>query len=141
MSTNNIKITKLTPKLQEMLNQYAGKITDKVKVLAKDTTADLVKNTKADSPKHTGEYKKHISSKKVAESSTSVSYKWYVKSPEYRLTHLISFGHKRIIGAGPHNNIPTQKGRIEGNDYLIKNVSTAQKRYIKGVKEIIENER
>ena len=140
-NNNNINITKLTPKLQEMLNQYAGKVTDKVKGLAKETTIELVKNTKKDAPKASGWYRNSISSRKAAETSTAILYKWYVESPEYRLTHLLSFGHKHVIGAGPHNSIPTQKGRIEGNDYLIKNVNIAQKKYIKGVREIIENER
>lgn len=141
MSTNNINITRLTPKLQEMLNEYAGKVTDKVKELAKETTTELVTNTKKDSPKDTGWYSRHIKSKKAAETSTAVLYKWYVEDPDYRLTHLISFGHKRVIGAGPHNSIPMQKGFIKGNDYLTKNVSQAQKKYIKGVRGIIQNER
>ena len=32
---NKIDVTKLSPKMQEVLNQYAGRITDKVKLLAK----------------------------------------------------------------------------------------------------------
>lgn len=126
---NKIDITKLSPKMQEMLNQYAGRITDKVKLLAKDTATELTKNTKKDSPKLTGEYKRHISCKKTKETSTNAVYTWYVKDPEYRLTHLLTNGHATRNG-----------GRTKSNPYLSKNVINAENKYVKGVKEIIENE-
>lgn len=127
---NKIDVTKLSPKMQEMLNQYASKITDKVKVLAKETATELTKNTKKDSPKLTGEYKRHISCKKTKETSTNAVYTWYVKDPEYRLTHLLTNGHATRNG-----------GRTKSNPYLSKNVIDAENKYVKGVKEIIENER
>ncbi len=126
---NNIDITKLSPKMQEMLNSYAGKITEKVKVLAKETATDLAKNTKKDSPVRTGKYKRHISVEKTKETSTKAIYTWFVKDPEYRLTHLIANGHAKRNG-----------GRTKGNDYLSKNVIEAEKNFMNGVKEIIENE-
>lgn len=126
---NNINITQLSPKMQEMLEQYAGKITNKVKILAKNTAEELTKNTEKDSPVSTGDYKRHISYKKTRETSTSAVYTWYVKDPEYRLTHLLSNGHK------------TQKGgKVDGNTYLSKNVIEAEKNFLKGVKEVLENE-
>lgn len=129
MSTNNISITKLSSEIQKILQQNAGKITDRVKILAKDTVEDLTKNTKRDSPVRTKEYKKHITNKKTKETSTSAIYKWYVKDPEYRLTHLIANGHAKRNG-----------GRVEGNFPLAKNVTEAEKKFICGVKEIIKNE-
>lgn len=129
MSTNNISITKLSSEIQKILQQNAGKITDRVKILAKDTAEDLTKNTKRDSPVRTKEYKKHITNKKIKETSTSAIYKWYVKDPEYRLTHLIANGHAKRNG-----------GRVEGNFPLAKNVTEAEKKFVHGVKEIIKNE-
>lgn len=54
---NNITITQLSPKMQEILNQYAGNVTEKVKTLAKDTAVELTKNTKRDSPVKLGNIK------------------------------------------------------------------------------------
>ena len=44
---NNIDITKLSPKIQEMLNSFSSTITDQVKVLAKETAEDLTETTKS----------------------------------------------------------------------------------------------
>ena len=130
MSTNSISINKLSSEIQKILQQNAGRITDKVKVLAKETTNELVKDTRRDSPVLTGEHKKHISSKKVKETSTSAVYVWHVKDPEYRLTHLISNGHAKRNG-----------GRVKGNFPLAKDVEIAETKFVKGIKEIIKNER
>lgn len=126
---NNITITQLSTKMQEILNQYAGNVTEKVKTLAKDTAVELTKNTKRDSPVKTGEYKRHISYKKTRETSTSAVYTWYVKDPEYRLTHLLANGHAKRNG-----------GRVQGNSYLSENVIEAEKKFVSGVKEIVANE-
>ena len=136
---NNINITQLSPKIQEILNKNTATITKNVKVLAKEVTNELTKNTKRDSPKDTGEYKKHITSKKTKETSTSAVYTWYVKDPEYRLTHLISKEHRIVVGSGPKNKIPLEVGKTKGNDFLSKNVIEAQNKFIKGVRRIIEN--
>lgn len=137
---NNISITQLSPKMQEILNGYTSHITDKVKKLSKDTASELTKNTKRDSPVKTGDYKRHITYKKTRETSTSAVYTWYVKDPEYRLTHLLSNGHRLVVGAGKGNKTPKEIGRVDGNDYLSKNVIEAETKFVKGVKEIVANE-
>ena len=129
MSKNSISVTKLSSEIQKILQKNAGRITDKIKVLSKETTEDLTKDTKKDSSVRTGEHKKHISNKKVKETSTSVVYVWHVKDPEYILTHVIASGHANRKG-----------GRVEGNFPLDKDVEKAETKFIKGVKEVVENE-
>lgn len=126
---NNITITQLSQKMQKTLNQYASNITGKVKTLAKETAIELTKNTKRDSPVKTGQYKRHINYKKTRETSTNAVYIWYVKDPEYRLTHLLAKKHRKKNG-----------GWVKANAYLSKNVTEAKKKFIRDVKEIIENE-
>ena len=135
---NNIKITQLSPILQEILIKNAATITNKELGLAIVTAVDLTINTKKDAPTKTREYKKHITYKKTKETSTSAVYTWYVKDPEYRLTHLISKGHRLVVGTGPGNKIPKEVGKTKSNDYLSRNVIEAEKKFVKGVKEIID---
>ncbi len=126
---NNIDITQLSPKMQELLNQYAGKITQKVKTLAKETVVELAKNTKTSSPVKTGDYKRHISYEKTKETSTNTVYTWYVKDPEYRLTHLLANGHAKRNG-----------GRVESKFPLAEEVIEAENKFVNGIEEIIKNE-
>lgn len=140
MSKNTkISITHLSPEIQKILNRNAATITDKVKHLTKDTTVELTQNTKRDAPVKTKEYKRHITNKKTKETSTNVVYTWYVKDPEYRLTHLISNGHRLVVGTGTHNRIPKEVGKTRSNEYLRKNVTVAENKFVKGIKEIIKN--
>lgn len=136
---NRISILQLSQEIQAILNQNAGKITKEVKELVKNTTKELTQSTKKDAPIKTGEYKRHITYKKTWETSTNATYTWYVKDPEYRLSHLISNGHRLVVGSGKKNKIPKEIGRTKPNNYLRKNVETAEKKFIKGVKEIIKN--
>ena len=126
---NKIAITQLSPKMQEILNQYAGNVTKKIKVLAEETVVELTKNTKMSSPVKTGDYKRHISYEKTRETSTSTVYTWYVKNPEFRLTHLLANGHAKRNG-----------GRVESKFPLAEKVVEAENKFVNGAKEIIENE-
>ena len=126
---NKIAITQLSPKMQEILNQYAGNVTKKIKVLAEETVVELTKNTKTTSPEKTGDYKRHISYEKTRETSTSTVYTWYVKDPEFRLTHLLANGHAKRNG-----------GRVESKFPLAEKVVEAENKFVNGAKEIIENE-
>ena len=62
------------------------------------------------------------------------------KDPEYRLTHLLAKGHRLVVGTGKGNKIPKEVGKINGNEFLSKNVIEAERKFVKGVKEIIANE-
>ena len=126
---NKIAITQLSPKMQELLNQYAGNVTGKIKTLAEETVVELTKNTKTTSPEKTGDYKRHISYEKTRETSTSTIYTWHVKDPEYRLTHLLVNGHAKRNG-----------GRVGSKFPLAEQVIEAENKFVNGVKEIIENE-
>ncbi len=129
MSGKKITVSALSEEIQNILQKNAGRITNKVKILAKETATELKKNTKKDSPVLTGEHKKHINIRKVKETPTNATYIWHVKAPEYRLTHLIAKGHAKRGG-----------GRVKGNFPLSEDVEKANKKFVKGIKEIIKNE-
>lgn len=124
---NSIKISSLEKEIQNTLNMYHSDIVEQVKNVTKEVANELGKNTKRDAPKRTGEYKKSIAIKKTNETSRGITYIWYVKDPEYRLSHLIAKGHKLKNGR-----------QSKKNDFIAKNEKIAIETYEKKVKEVIE---
>ena len=124
--SNAIKISNLSETINKELNIYSSEITERIKDVAKEITEELVKNTRNDAPKRTGKFKKHISMKKTQETSRSVIFTWFVKDPEYRLSHLIAKGHKLKNGK-----------ESKKNDFIEKNEKIAIEKYEKNVKEVI----
>lgn len=126
----SINIDQLGDAIAEELTLYNSRIIAGVKKEAQKSIKKLVKDTKATAP--VGKRKKHyrdsISSKKLSENERSVSYLWYVKGSDYRLSHLLENGHATRDG-----------GRVAGT-HFIKNASDPiLKNYEKAIEEVIEN--
>ena len=121
---------KLSEELQKQLGLYAQTITESVKEVTEQSMKRLVKESKLKAPK--GKRKKHykskISSKTTYESPTGRIKTWYVKAPDYRLTHLIVHGHATRNG-----------GRTQANDFLSPIVEDVEKEYIEKIEEVIKN--
>lgn len=84
-------------------------------------------NTKKDAPRgQRNKYYKHIDVKTTYESISGITDTWYVKDPEYRLTHLIKNGHQTRNG-----------GRTKGNDFIDKNYSKAEKEIEERINKVI----
>lgn len=129
---NSIKIGDLEKVIEEELTMYCDDITEKIKKLSDDVMKDLVKNTKKDAPvrkiKNGGKYKRAISSKTTYESKRAKVNTWYVKDPQYRLSHLLEKGHATRNG-----------GRTRAFNHIGKNEQKAVKDYEKKVEEVIQN--
>ncbi len=125
---NSIKIGDLEKAINEDLTIYCDEITEKVKQVSDDVMATLVKNTKNDANKRTGAYAKAITSKRTYESKRSRVNTWYVKSPEYRKSHLLEKGHATRNG-----------GRTRAFPFISKNEEIAVKNYETRVEEVIKN--
>ena len=124
---NAIKISSLGKEIQNTLNMYHQDITNQIKVVTKEVANELGKNTKSDAPTRTGDYKKHIAVKKTNETMRGVTYTWYVKNPEHRLSHLIAKGHKLKNGK-----------ESKKNDFIEKNEKIAVETYEKRVRGVVE---
>lgn len=125
-----IKITELNQAINQELTVYSNHVIQGVKNCAKDSVRDLVKKTKATAPvgRRKKHYKDSITSKKIEENDRSISYLWYVKGSDYRLSHLLENGHALRNG-----------GRTKGT-HFIKNAETqVVKNYQKKVEEVIKN--
>jgi hypothetical protein len=99
---------------------------------AKKSAQKLVDDTKSSAPreagsKRSGTYAKHIAMKELEGDSLQVGSMWYVKAPDYRLTHLLINGHL------------TRNGRMtKAKDFLTEPTKKNEEEFVNNVKERIE---
>jgi len=105
--SKTIKPNKLADAIEQELTLYHKDVIERVNNAGETAVKTLVERTKASAPVDSGNFKKHIASKAVADSNGAKRFVWYVKAPFYRLTHLLVHGHAKPNG-----------GRVPGNPFL-----------------------
>ena len=108
----------LGTQMTQALTIYSEEINEKLREITRESMKQLVKETRATAPigrriaKES--YRKHIAAdyrglKKSAKGlkGQDINAVWYVKAPDYRLTHLLVNGHATKNG-----------GRTQGNPFL-----------------------
>ncbi len=126
----SVEIGQLSEAIERELTLYSQNVIDGVKNEAKKSMGQLVKKTRATAPvgKRDKHYRDSISSKKTGENDRAISYTWYVKAPNYRLSHLLENGHALRNG-----------GRTTGSHFIQKASDPILEDYIKAVEEVIKN--
>ena len=126
----NTSLDKLSEAISRELTIYGQNVIDGVKAEAKKSMARLVKQTRATAP--VGERKEHyrdsITSRKESEDNRSVTYRWYVKGSDYRLSHLLENGHALRNG-----------GRTTGTHFIQNASEPILADYEKAIEEVIQN--
>lgn len=115
--------------LGKLLDNYHQDVLDKVDEASEKAVKSLVKKTKATAPvgaRH-GQFKKNIASKRLEKTRNGSTYAWYVKAPDYRLTHLLVHGHATVKG-----------GRTRADPFLENALAEVLPEYEKEVKEAIK---
>lgn len=128
--SKTITIDKLAEELAKELSLYGDTVINGLKKEAKKSMSRLVKETKATAPvgRRRKHYRDSITSKKLEESGRSISYLWYVKGSDYRLSHLLENGHALHWG-----------GRVEGTHFIQKASDPILEQYYQAVEEVIKN--
>lgn len=123
-------IDQLSDAINNELTIYSQHIIDGIKEEAKKSMKELVRQTKATAPvgKRKRHYKNSITSKKTAENDRSVTYTWFVKGSNYRLSHLLENGHALRNG-----------GRTTGTHFIQNASEPILEQYLEAVREVIRN--
>lgn len=127
----------LSDQMGQVLTVYNEEINEKLREITRESMKKLVKETKATAPrgKRNGQFRKNISAnyqglKRSANGlrGQNVNAIWYVKAPDYRLTHLIVHGHTTRDG-----------GRTRANPFLQNAIDKVIPEYEQKVQEVIQN--
>ena len=126
----SIQIDNLTQAIDRELTLYSNNVIAGIKKVAKKSASDLVKRTKETAPvgNRSKHYRDQIASRKLEESERSITYQWYVKGSDYRLSHLLENGHATRNG-----------GRVEGTHFISKASDPILQKYEQAVEEVIKN--
>lgn len=124
-----IQATYLAKALQQELESYHKDIVERVDDVGAKSIAKLKKITKRTAPVDTGDFKRCIATQEQfgVLASGMKSFVWYVKAPEYRLTHLLVHGHATPNG-----------GRTKADPFLVNALAKVLPEYEKAVEEAIK---
>ena len=124
-------IERLSTVINDELTIYSSSVTSGMKKANDECMKEFVSDTKTDAPKsktkRTGTFAKHITSKTTLETPNRKVNTWYVKDPEYRLTHLIKNGHAKRNG-----------GRTRAQDFITPNYNKLEEKFEEGIRGVIE---
>lgn len=128
----------LNAEMERVLTTYSEEINDKLREITRESMKKLVKETKSTAPKgrRKGQFKKNITAdykglKRSARGlkGQDVHATWYVKAPDYRLTHLLVHGHATRDG-----------GRTRANPFLQNAVDKVIPEYEAKVQEALKDD-
>ena len=128
----------LNTQLNRVLTVYNEEINEKLREITRESMKKLVRETKATAPRGNRakeSYRRSISANYQGLKASArglkgqdVSALWYVKAPNYRLTHLLVHGHATRDG-----------GRTNANPFLQNAVDRVIPEYEEKVQEAISN--
>ena len=128
MANPSIQVEDLGEAIAQELTLYHRNVTDGINAAGDKAIKNLVKRTRATAPVgKRSQFKKAIASKVLANRNGN-KYVWFVRAPEYRLTHLLVHGHETRNG-----------GRTRPDPFLKNALEEVLPEYEKEVEEAIKN--
>ena len=89
-----VQVDELANEVMRLLTQYSDEISEKCKDVVEEVAKEVSNEIRAHCNfKGTGKYINNFKLTTSYEDSRNKRITWHVKSPHYRLTHLLEFGH------------------------------------------------
>ena len=127
--SKSIKPGDLGKAIERELTIYSRDVTESLDEAASKEIKKLTNLTRKTAPVgRRGSYRKHISWMQDHKNARGSSYVWYVRAPDYRLTHLLVRGHATKDG-----------GRTKGNPFLQNALDEILPEYEQRVEEAVKN--
>ena len=128
--SKKVKLDQLGAAISQELTIYHENVIQKINRCGKDAIDKLVKLTKATAPVgERGSFKSNIAADTKKVSRHMTKYTWYVKAPDYRLTHLLVHGHATKDG-----------GRTKADPFLANALDQVLPEYEKDIEEAVAND-
>lgn len=116
--------------LDRVLSTYSREVTERINDAGKQSMRKIVRLSKANAPVGArGAFKRNIAMAEVPDQRGAKRYVWHVKSPEYRLAHLLAHGHATKDG-----------GRTRADPFLRNAVNAVLPEYEAAVEEAVRND-
>lgn len=127
MAKNSISTSDLSEAIGEMLSLYREDIQEQINEAGERAAKRLVKLTKSNAPKRSGDFAKSITYKVVDKPLGAKAFVWGAKAPHHRVTHLLVHGHAKQNG-----------GRVSGDPFLEDALEIVLPEYEKEVEEAVK---
>lgn len=127
-ASSSIQIKDLDTAIKQTLTVYHQEVNEAIDATSEAAVKALVKKTKATAPVNRGDFKRSIASKLLKKNRNGSTYVWYVKAPNYRLTHLLVKGHDTRDG-----------DRTKADPFLKNALDEVLPEYQKNVEEALKN--
>lgn len=123
-----VSIDGLAEAVTKELKLYDQHVNEGIRKQVDKSMRQLVQETKGTAPTRRPRYQSQISSKVTNSSIRAYEKTWYVRGPEYRLSHLLNNGHALRNG-----------GRYPGTQFITKASISVKEDFERKVEEVLRN--
>lgn len=127
MAKTKVQSSEMADTITQWLTEYSDEVTNVSKEVVQEVSEGAMAETKAHITWNDKKYSNSFALKTTFEDKRNKRNTWYVKSPHYRLTHLLEFGHYTTNGTTRTRAFPHVK---YGDDFVKENLERKLKEAI-----------